>query len=302
MSEAEWPTSSAVFFPGEDYIHHDIYPAINAETNKDLAQPGKVVLITGAGRGIGRAMALQYAHAGVASIIICSRTASELDDVESSIKAINGSTRVHKHTVDVTKEEAVKKCADVVKSEEGRLDILINNAGGSAAWTPLSDSDPKDWWRNLETNVQGPYHFLQAFLPLLVETAKKNDVVVDIINVASVGALIVLPGSSAYSISKLALLRLNEFVEAEYGSQGVNTVAIQPGGVVTRLAEQEIDTLRPYLTDTADLAGGWAVWFTKGARTWLNGRYASANWNVDRLEQMKDEIVNEDKLKVKLAV
>ena len=56
------------------------------------------------------------------------------------------------------------------------------------------------------------------------------------------------------------------------------------------------------LTDTADLAGGWAVWFTKGARTWLNGRYASANWNVDRLEQMKDEIMNGDKLKVKLVV
>ncbi|KAL7776740.1 hypothetical protein CFE70_007159 [Pyrenophora teres f. teres 0-1] len=272
------------------------------ETNKHLTQPEKVVLITGAGRGIGRSMALQYAHAGVASIIICSRTMSELKEVESSIQAIDRSIRVHTYTVDVTSESAVKECASAVYSNEGRLDILINNAGGSAAWTPLGDSDPKEWWRTFETNLQGPYHFLHAFLPLLVRTAKENDAVVDVINVASVGALEVLPGASAYEISKLALLRLNEFVEAEYSGLGVNTVAIHPGGVVTRLSEQELEELGDFLTDTADLAGGWAVWFTKGARTWLNGRYACVNWNVDWLEQMKDEIVEGGRLKVNLVM
>ncbi|CAE7193253.1 hypothetical protein P3342_009393 [Pyrenophora teres f. teres] len=302
MSETDLSPWTGMLLPGKEYTHHDIYPAIRPETNKHLTQPEKVVLITGAGRGIGRSMALQYAHAGVASIIICSRTMSELKEVESSIQAIDRSIRVHTYTVDVTSESAVKECASAVYSNEGRLDILINNAGGSAAWTPLGDSDPKEWWRTFETNLQGPYHFLHAFLPLLVRTAKENDAVVDVINVASVGALEVLPGASAYEISKLALLRLNEFVEAEYSGLGVNTVAIHPGGVVTRLSEQELEELGDFLTDTADLAGGWAVWFTKGARTWLNGRYASVNWNVDWLEQMKDEIVEGGRLKVNLVM
>ncbi|KAJ4344201.1 hypothetical protein N0V95_006241 [Ascochyta clinopodiicola] len=243
-------------FVGFDNLRNDIYPAISAKDTPALQQPDKVILITGAGRGIGRAMALQYAHAGVASIILCARTTSQLDEVESSIKAISASIRVSKHSIDVTSDSAVAKLAEEVQSKETRLDVLINNAGHSAPWIPLHESDPKEWWRTMEVNVKGPYLFAHAFLPLLLKTAEKTGNV-DVINVSSIGALAITPVASAYAIN---------------------------------------------LIDTEDLCGGFAVWITAKPRKWLGGRYASATWDVDVLEKMKDDIVDGDKLKVKLAV
>jgi NAD(P)-dependent dehydrogenase (short-subunit alcohol dehydrogenase family) len=221
------PTSGYAFV-GTENLHNDIYPLIDASKNKDLNQSGKVVLITGAGRGIGRAIALQYAHAQVASIILCARTGSELDEVESSIRKI---------TLDVTNESAVKECADAVKKSEGRLDILINNAGASEPWVPLGESKPNNWWNTLEVNLKGPYLLLHAFLPLLVETAKANQSVVDVVNMSSIGANVVFHDCSGYGISKLALSRLTEFASVEYGAEGVNVISMHPGGVLTKLAE-----------------------------------------------------------------
>jgi len=229
------PTTGYAFV-GMENLHNDIYPLIDASKNKNLNQSGKVVLITGAGRGIGRAIALQYAHAQVTSIILCARTSSELDEVESEIKKINSSVKVTKFRLDVTSESAVKSCADSVKKNEGRLDILINNAGASEPWIPLGESKPSNWWNTFEVNLKGPYLLLHAFLPLLMETAKANKSVVDVVNVSSIGAHVVAPGASGYDISKLALCRLTEFVNVEYGMEGVNVISMHPGGVLTKLA------------------------------------------------------------------
>jgi NAD(P)-dependent dehydrogenase (short-subunit alcohol dehydrogenase family) len=216
-----------------------------------------VVLITGAGRGIGRAIAIQYAHAGVASIILCARTVSELDEVESQITSIDEKIRVHKHTIDVTSESAVSRLAEEIASKEGgRLDVLIStytkvvlettnpnipqdNAGASAPWLLLTDSEPKDWWNTFEVNLKGPFLFLHSFLPLLTATAEKQKTTVNVVNVSSIGAHVVSPSVSAYQISKLAVLRLSEFVDAEYGDKGVEAVGVHPGGVLTVLAAQE---------------------------------------------------------------
>jgi len=84
--------------------------------------------------------------------------------------------------------------------------------------------------------VKGSFLFLHAFLPLLVKTAKSETTVVDVVNITSIGGHMVLPTSSAYSISKCALDRLAEFVAVEYGASGVNAVTLHPGGVVTDLS------------------------------------------------------------------
>lgn len=216
----EIPPETGYAFPGMENLHNDIYPAISATETSTLAQKGKVVLITGAGRGIGRAIALQYAHASVASIIISARTSSQLDEVESSIKKINAGIRVHKFTLDVSKEDEVAKCAAEVKEREGKLDVLVNNAGGSSPWESLEETTPKDWWKTFEVNLYGPYLFIHAFLPLLVSTAEKEKRVTDIVNISSIGGNMVMPGASAYQISKLAVQRLTEFVEKEYAGKG----------------------------------------------------------------------------------
>ncbi|KAF2178643.1 putative oxidoreductase ucpA [Zopfia rhizophila CBS 207.26] len=291
------PAHTGYAFPGLANLHRDIYPNIDASKNQSLSQPGKVVLITGAGRGIGRSIALQYAAASVACIILCARTGSELDALESSIEEISTAVRVIKMQLDVTSEEAVKSCLEKVKAKEGRLDVLINNAGVSDDWVPIPQTKPTEWWKTLEVNLKGPYLFLQAFLPLMTETAKTSGTTADVVNITSIGANVVHPGASAYQISKLAVVRLTEFVQAEYGGEGINAIAVHPGGVLTELANGILA-----LIDTPELCGGFVVWLTKGGRTWLGGRYVSATWDVDKLEQMRYEIVQEDKLKPRMVV
>ena len=238
------PPETGYAFVGLSNLHNDIYPAISPKETPSLHQPDKVVLITGAGRGIGRAIALQYAHAGVGAIILCARSSGELDEVGSAIKSVNDSVRVHKHSVDVASESAVASLATNVESKESRLDILINNAGSSAPWVPIHASKPSEWWRTFEVNLKGPYLLVQAFLPLLLKTAEKTGHV-DVVNMASIGAHQVNAVASNYTISKLALCRLSENIDVAYADQGVNVISVHPGGVETVLASQEIDILKP---------------------------------------------------------
>lgn len=271
-------------------LHNDIYPAIDVTHNQKLKQSGKVILITGAGRGIGRAIALQYAQADASTIILCARTESELDEVESAIKKANDRVRVQKEVLSVTDGSAVKALAGKVSKELGRLDVLVNNAGMTRAWEPLGDTDPEDYWKVLEVNVKGPLLLLHAFLPLLVSTAEENKTRVSVVNMTSIGAVTVSPGGSSYSIAKMALQRMSEFVALDYQDKGVDVVGLHPGGVVTNLSQNVeeikdcechsqtqsmIGTVLTFavLTDTPELCGGFVVWLTSNGRAWLNGRY-----------------------------
>nr|KAK5434496.1 hypothetical protein LTR18_010371 [Exophiala xenobiotica] len=284
-------------------IRNDIYPSIDP-TKSDLSQPGKVVLITGSGRGIGRSVALRYAESGVSCIVLCARSASDLDEVEQSIKKINPHVRVSKHAVDVTSESSVVSMAETVRQKEGRLDVLINNAGMTNKWAPIADSDTEMWFKTWDLHIKGTYLMLRAFLPLLVETAKIHSVTgtVDVINTTTIAAHFAMPGGSAYHASKFALIRLSEFVVSEYEAQGVNCLSLHPGGVPTGIAKDLGPLVEAAMVDTPDLCAGFAVWLTKGQRAWLNGRYVSATWDVDELLAKKEEIVKDDKLKLRMVV
>jgi NAD(P)-dependent dehydrogenase (short-subunit alcohol dehydrogenase family) len=235
---------------GVTYItpfHNDIYPSIDP-TSSSLAQPEKVVLLTGAGKGIGRSIALSFAKANVACLILLARTASNLDSVAAEIKELNPSIRVHTYAVDVTSEEEVQKVKEEVTKNEGRLDILINNAGASTPWVPIPESPASNYWRTFEVNLKGPFLFLHAFLPLLKTTGEKTGKGTDIINVSSIGAHAIFPGASAYQVSKFAILRLTEFVDVEFGengdAKGVRCFAIHPGGVKTDLTANSSEAVK----------------------------------------------------------
>ncbi|KUJ11055.1 putative oxidoreductase ucpA [Mollisia scopiformis] len=286
-------------------IHHNIYPSIDP-TSHSLAQPEKVVLITGASKGIGRSIALSYAKANVACLVLVSRTASDLDRVVAEIKALNTEIRVRTFAVDATSEDGVQRVKDEVIKEEGRLDVLVNNAGASTPWVPIPESPASDYWRTFEINVKSPFLFLHAFLPLLKETGEKTGKGTDIINVSSIGAHATMPGASAYQVSKLALLRLSEFVDVEFGQNGavtgVRCVAIHPGGVKTDLTANSSEAVKSSLVDTPELAGGFCVWLTSEDRAWLRGRYLSVSWDVDELEKKREEIEGTDKLKMRMVL
>lgn len=154
-----------------------------------------------------------------------------------AIKKINTDIRVHKFTLDISDESKVLAVAEAVKKEEGRLDILVNNAGTGDPWQPITDGIADDYWRTVTVNLKGPYLLMKSFLPLMVETAKTTGTIVDVVNISSIGATAVTPGALSYQVSKLAVTRLTEFVQVEYGAQGVNCVAVHPGGVLTDLSK-----------------------------------------------------------------
>lgn len=304
------PDAAPTFLPPQN-LHHEIYPAIDARLTP-LSQPGKAVLITGAGRGIGRAIALQYAQAGVGVLILCARTGSELEEVESAVGEIDGGVRVWKEVLDVLDVAGVAELAGRVRREVGRLDVLVNNAGVSNRWARLGETGVEEWWRVLEVNVKGPLVMMHAFLPLLMETAEERRAHVDVGNVTSIGALTVVPGASAYAVGKLALQRMSEFVAVEYGGERVNVVGIHPGGVETKLAsgveevkpckfldlvakrflESEFLTFLIDLIDTPELCGGFVVWLTSQDREWLNGRY------VERIKQVRVKMLTVQQVRV----
>jgi NAD(P)-dependent dehydrogenase (short-subunit alcohol dehydrogenase family) len=243
LHESPFPADSGFDFVGLNNLHNDIYPAIDVSKTASLQQPGKVVLITGAGRGIGRSMAIQYAFANVSTIVLSARTASELDEVEARVKEANSNVTVRKEVLSVTDAAAVKSLAHRIEHDFSRLDILINNAGLCRPWEPVGETDPEDYWQVLEVNLHGPLLVTHAFLPLLVKSAEEHGAHVNVINLTSIGAVTISPGGSSYSIAKMALQKLSEFIGLEYGDKGINVVGIHPGGVLTKLA-QEIKEIR----------------------------------------------------------
>jgi len=282
-------------------IHHKSYPAIDPN-QWDLS--GRAVLVTGASRGIGRATALSYARAGASQIAILARSSTDLDEVETSMLAVaHESGRkppdVLKIAVDVTDATAVGSAAAATRATFGRLDVLVNNAGFSELNRPIVESDAEEWWTTWTVNVRGPYLVTRAFLPLLLESSNGARVIV---NVASVAALRVRPGASAYFTSKLALLRFNEFIELEYGSKGVVPIAIHPGAIFTDMARRLPEEYHSIFVDTPELAADFIVWLSKDKKAWLSGRYVSCNWDVTELEAKEEEIVEGDKLKVRMVV
>ncbi|CAL8577760.1 hypothetical protein XPA_003577 [Xanthoria parietina] len=139
----------------------------------------------------------------------------------------------------------------------------------------------------------------RLFLPLLLKGSGKT-----IINITSIASQLLVRGASAYSTSKLAMLRFSEFTNLEYGAQGILAYSLHPGAVATELA---IDVMpkamaSAVLVDTVELAASTIVFLTQKRQEWLAGRYISVNWDMEELFGKKDEIVEKDLLKVRMAI
>ncbi|KAI1807250.1 NAD(P)-binding protein [Daldinia bambusicola] len=277
-------------------VHSDTYPAIDP-TKADFS--GKAVLITGASRGLGRAIAISYAKAGASMIAVGARSdlSATVDEVKAAAqKAKKPEPKVLTLQLDVADPKNVDEAATKVKESFGRLDVVINNAGIFDA-AKILDMDPEGWWNVWRVNVMGPFNTTRSFLPLLSQSSIRT-----IVTLSSVGAHLVRPGLSAYQSSKLAVLRLSEFISAEYGDRGIVAYAIHPGNIVTDMvAGVMTPELRKLFTETPELSGDSLVYLTSQKRDWLAGRYVNVTWDLPELMKKKDEIVKGDKLKMRLV-
>ena len=165
-----------------------------------------VVLITGASRGIGRAMAISYVRAGVSGVILVARSSKKLDETEASLNAVveeagsrkQAELKILKLALDVADSSAVIDAAAEVRSVFGRLDILVNNAAIMEPFALIAESDENEWWHMWEINVKGTYLMTRSFLPLILES---DGGLKTVVNVTSRGAHKNDPGCSSYSVS-----------------------------------------------------------------------------------------------------
>jgi len=269
--------------------HRDVYPAIDPAADSN-SQAGKVIVITGASKGIGRfGFVKSFAKAGPKGIVIVSRSASELETVRQDILAINKEIQVLVAPTDSRNPDSVAALWDNVKATFGKADVLVNNAGtlmnGFIANTPVDT-----WWTDFETNARGTFLVTQGFLKLLGKDGKGS-----IVNMTSGLALISFPGMSSYSLSKLVALQLQAFIAVE--NPNVTAIALHPGIVMT---EMTTDDFKPFAKDTPELVGGVGVWLSTEKAAFLNGKYIESNWSVNDLAARKEEIVSDGKLSLVL--
>jgi NAD(P)-dependent dehydrogenase (short-subunit alcohol dehydrogenase family) len=281
-------------------VHHSKYHAIDPESALKKSALDKVVFISGASRGIGQATAIAFAQASAKAVFLTARSEKALQETQARIKEANPETQCAYSICDVTNEEQVKTAVADCIGRFGSIDAADANAGYLDRWSKIGDSDPASWWRTWEVNIRGTYHVIRHTIPCLIESAKRRAEEGSsgghLILLSSVGAQLLTPTASDYQTSKHAINRLCEFVNIDHGEDGIKCFAIHPGGVATSLGMNMPETLHSSLVDKPELAAGFVVWLCSGNADWAKGRYLSANWDVDELLALKDDILRDDLL------
>ena len=268
---------------------------------------GRYVLITGAAweNGIGFATATAFARAGASGIALADLHGISSDLVEKLKTAAAQAERpepvILSCTVDIAQQDSVQAMYDTIAAGfDGRLDIVVNNAAHQEPYKPFLEADPAVYWRTWEVNVRGLMNMTRTFLPMQISTRAERDGLCTIINVASSGALTARPGSGSYRSSKLAILRWTETLQLEYGDQGLVTCCVNPGAIKTEMTRNEPEELRNRLPHRPDIAGDTVAWLAAERREWLGGRYVHCPWDMEEFMKMKGEIVEQDKLKMRM--
>jgi len=203
----------------------------------DTAKPlfGQVTMVTGAGRGIGAAIARKLAQLG-ATAVLCGRTQATLDTTAQTILEAGGKAEVI--PCDVTVLRQLEYAATRVESTFGRLDILVNNAGIGGFSHPLHELPPDEhelppdeWDRVLNTNLRGVYYAIKAFAPIMIRARSGH-----IINISSLAGKNALPNGAAYAASKWGLNGLTYSVAEELRGHNVRVSVVCPGSVDTELS------------------------------------------------------------------
>lgn len=188
----------------------------------------KTALITGAGKGIGRAVALALANEGV-HIGLVARTEKDLQAVAAEVTALG--VKAAMAVADVSDIDSVNAAVVKIRQELGAIDILINNAG-TAAFGKFLELTPEQWENQVKVNLFGVYYVTRAVLPEMIERQTG-----DIVNISSTAGLKGAPVTSAYSASKFGLMGLTDSLMQEVRKHNIRVTALTPSTVVTDLAK-----------------------------------------------------------------
>lgn len=194
----------------------------------------KIAVITGAGRGIGRASALEFASAG-ATLVLGDLDPETVADTAAEVEAAGG--RAVAMACDVTVPDQVTRLVQSARDDFGRLDILFNHAGGSP-YKPLHEASVEDFHQIVGLNLGSMFHGVQAALPIMMEQGAGT-----IVSTTSGGGLGAVPGLAIYGAAKAGMIALTRSIAAEYGRHGIRANAVSPGSMDTHGFRQWLDSL-----------------------------------------------------------
>jgi NAD(P)-dependent dehydrogenase (short-subunit alcohol dehydrogenase family) len=271
----------------------------------------QVALITGGGRGLGRAFAEALAKAG-ATVAIVARSEDQLRDVAQAIKQADG--RALFFAADVTDRRAIEQVVAEIEQQVAHIDLLVNTAGIFRALGPIAEVDPDDWWREVEINVRGTYLCTRAVLPGMLARQHGR-----IINLASAAGLQSTPLTSAYCVSKTAVIRLTESLALETGYQGIRAFAMHPGTVRTPMSDyaaesDEVKQHAPFVQqwfqqlfreggDTPiERSVGLMLTLASGKADALSGRCIDVDDDLDALLPQAEAIDRDDSYTLRLRI
>lgn len=284
---------------------------MNADVgNETVGLSGQVAIVTGGGRGLGRAFAQAFAAAG-AKVAITARTESQLDETIALIQEAGGTAIAF--TADVTDRPTMEQVMTEVERQLGPVDILVNNA---AVLTPLGhdwEVDADEWWRTLEINVRSPFLCTQLMLPRMMKRRKGR-----IVNVSSGAAYgsnpNLYPYGSAYCASKAALARMTNLLSTTVKEHGISVFALAPGGPTAMI---EILATSPNVPEEVNVHFRKALmegssetqtsvqmllFLVSGQADSLTGRHISNNDSIADLLHRTEEILRDDLYTLQLRV
>src|SRR6516162_9238026 len=222
----------------------------------------QIAVVTGAGRGIGRAIALKFAHEG-ADVVVVSRTQENSDKVAAEISALG--RKAWAFAVDVADSAAVSAAAEKILAETGKVDILVNNAGVTRDGLLMRMPDA-DWDTVLDTNLKGAFLVTKAFSRAMIKARSGR-----IINISSVIGLIGNAGQCNYAASKAGLIGFTQSAAKELASRGITVNAIAPGFIQTDMTAELKEDMKAALLKQIPLGALGEAEDIAGAALYLAG-------------------------------
>lgn len=261
---------------------------------------GRTAVVTGGGRGLGRAFAQALAGAG-APVAVVARSAEELAETVALVAGAGGQARAF--PADVTDTDAVDATFAAVEQSLGPIDLLVNNAGALGPLGPFAQTPVDQWWRTMEINLRAQLLCAHQVLPGMIARRRGR-----IINIASGGGATMFPYFSAYVTSKTALIRFAECLAFEVGQHGIAIFAMGPGTVRTRMSENSLNSPEgrawlPWFRDIFDQGrdlpperpAALLLALASGKADRLSGRFVQPSDDLDRLIQ-DAETIERDRL------
>jgi NAD(P)-dependent dehydrogenase (short-subunit alcohol dehydrogenase family) len=259
-------------------------------------------MVTGAGRGIGRAIALTLADRG-ALVAAVARSSTEIDATVAAIEEAGG--RAIAVRCDVADPASVTRAVDRTTDELGPVDVLVSNAGSNVVFGPLWEVDLEQWWRDVTINLRGPALCAAAVLPEMVARARGC-----IINIASGSATRAFPYNSSYAAAKAGLVRFTDSLAAETAPHGVAVFALNPGTVETDMCRGLIGSpegqrwmpdvihVLPEHYVPASVPAAAVVFLAEGNADALSGHWFEAGDDLEALVADSELIIAEGRLRL----